>query len=102
MHCIFVILIGGNFSNLLDKYLYILINTKTQKEKQKEESLSSKIVLGVLIVINMYMLYSYIYQNNKNLEVMLNTLPGKLIININVVSYILIFYILLKINKMEE
>lgn len=93
---------GGNFEKLLDRYSQILINRNLQKEKEKQNAYTSKIVLVILILINIYILYTFIYRNNEYFYIMTKTIPGIIIININILSYLFIIYLIKKINIMEE
>lgn len=93
---------GGDFNKLLDRFSNILLKSNIQKEKEKEESFSSKLVLGLLLIINIYVLFTFILLNDEYKNIMLNTLFGKIIINTNIISYMLIFLFIRKINKLEE
>lgn len=93
---------GSNFSRLLDKYANILVKTNIQKEKEKEELLSSKIVIYVLMIINAYIIHSFVFLNEEYRNVIVNSAIGKLIININIISYFMIFLLMKKNLKMEE
>lgn len=95
-------LYGGDFEKLLDRYSKILMNKNIQKEKEKQNTYTSKLILTILVNINIYMLYSFIYKNEKYLKIMTTTIPGIIIININILSYILIIFLIFKINKMED
>ncbi len=93
---------GSNFSKLLDKYANILVKTNIQKEKEKEELLSSKIVIYVLMIINAYIIHSFVFLNEEYRNVIVNSAIGKLIININIISHFMIFLLMKKNLKMEE
>lgn len=93
---------GGKFSKILDKYSNILNKYNLQKEKEKEESLGPKVVLYVLILMNMYILFGFVLKNIEYRNIILGTLFGKIIININLFSYILIFFFTKKMNNLEE
>lgn len=93
---------GGNFTVLLDKFCKIQMKINIQKEKEKQEIFSSKLVLVILIIINIYVLFGFILQSSEYFDILTNTFIGKLILNLNVLSYILIIYIYTKLNKMEE
>lgn len=93
---------GGDFNKLLEKYSNIVTKTNIQKEKEKEESFSSKLVLYILIFINIYLLFCFGFGNIEYKELLTNTFFGKLIINVNIISYILIYIFIIKLNKMEE
>ncbi len=93
---------GGNFNQLLDKYSKILVKANIQREKEKQESFSSKFILFLLIIINIYILFIFIFSNEEYRSIMFQTNTGKFIINLNIISYIFIFYFIHKLNEMEE
>lgn len=93
---------GGDFSKLLDKYSNILTKVNLQKEKEKEESFSSKLVLYILVFVNIYLLFGFVFNDEEYKNLLLNTFFGKIIINFNILSYIFIMFFIKKINKMEE
>ncbi len=93
---------GGDFNKLLDRFSKILVKFNIQKEKENEESFSSKLVLMLLLIINIYILFTFILLNDEYKSIMLNTLFGKIIINIDIISFMLIFLFIRKINKLEE
>lgn len=92
---------GGNFTSLIDKYAGILMKINTQNEEQKEKELSTKIVLVVLIAIDVYMLFGFVYSNVLYKDIMVNTFLGNLIVNLNILSYFIMFLVFSKFKKME-
>lgn len=93
---------GGNFSKLLDRYSKIINNINTQKEKESQENFSSILVLIILIVINIFLIITFVYSNTTYKSIVINSFVGKVILNINIISYLLVFYFIKKINKLEE
>lgn len=98
----FCYIYGGNFSVLLDKFSKIQMKANIQREEEKQKIFSAKLVLIVLIALNIYILYGFILSNNQYYNIMVNTFVGNMILNINILSYIFIFYMYIKLNKMEE
>ena len=92
---------GGNFVNIIDKYLSSLVKLNMQKEKEEEKRLEIKLVILFLIAVNLYMLFGFIYANPTYKEIILNNLVGKIIVNINIISYVIIFLIFRNTNKEE-
>lgn len=93
---------GGSFSILLDKYSKILIKMNTQKEKQIQENISSIIVLVILVIINIFLIINFIYSNDEYKLIIINSFVGKTILNINILSYLVIYYFINKLKKLEE
>ena len=93
---------GGDFTALIDKYLKIIVKLGNQKEDEKEKSLGTKLVLVVLIAINVYMLFGFVFANPEYKLIITQSFIGKLIVNIDILSYIVIFIIFSKMSEMEE
>lgn len=93
---------GGDFTPLIDKYTSIIMKINIQNESDKEKSFSTKAVLIFLIIINLYMLFGFVMANPLYKDIIINSFFGKLIVNINIISYLIIFIIFQKIDEMEE
>lgn len=98
----FCYIYGGNFGELLDKFSKIQMKTNLSREKEKQKIFSSKVVLVVLIILNMYIMFGFILTNNEYYNILVKTFAGNMILNINIVSYIFIFYMYLKLNNTED
>jgi len=90
---------GGNVTNLLNKYSEQLTKINIRKEKEKQQNLTNIMILGILVIINIFLLLNFIYTNEKYKEIMTTTIIGKSIINFNVLSYLIIFLLHRNINK---
>ncbi len=93
---------GGDFTALIDKYLKIIVKLGNQREDEKEKSLGTRLVLLVLIVINVYMLFGFVFANPEYKLIITQSFIGKLIVNIDILFYIVIFIIFSKMSEMEE
>ena len=98
----FCYIYGGSFEELLDKFSKIQMKSNIQREKEKQKIFSSKLVLLLLILINIYILFGFILTNNEYYNILVNTFMGNVILNVNILSYIFIFYMYVKLNKMED
>jgi len=98
----FCYIYGGDFGNLLDKFSKIQMKTNLQREKEKQKIFSSKLVLIILILLNIYILFGFVLTNTEYYSILVKTFIGNMILNINILSYIFIFYMYIQINKMEE
>ena len=87
---------------MLSKYSKILNRINEQREKELQENLSSILVLVILIIINIFLIVTFVYSDENYRSILTNTFLGKSILNINILSYLLIFYFIKKLNKLEE
>lgn len=93
---------GGKFDVILNKYIEIISKENIHREKIKEKAHSSVIILLIIMLINIYLLYAFILSNINYADIIRNTLIGRVILNINAISYILIGYIVSKIYRTGE
>ena len=92
---------GGNFSQVIDKYSKLQTKVNIQKEKQNQELQSSKITLIVLICLSFFMVFGFVLNNEVYKDIILNTVGGKIILTVNMLTYIVMYIMYLKIVKME-
>ncbi|MDD3303343.1 MAG: hypothetical protein PHP54_00275 [Clostridia bacterium] len=90
---------GGNFSILLQRYANLLSKSNLQREKEDQENFSSILVLIVLIIINIVLLFSFVFINVEYKVIITQTFVGKMLLNINIISYLFIYFMIKKISK---
>lgn len=90
---------GGDFANILDKYSKFLLQDNIRGEKSKQELLFTKIIIFIMMFINILVLFSFVLSNVEYKNIVTGTFIGKMIININIITYILIYFIG---KKLEE
>lgn len=90
---------GGDFANILDKYSKFLLQDNIRDEKSKQELLFTKIIIFIMMFINVVVLFSFVFSNIEYKNIVTGTFIGKIIININIITYILIYFIE---RKLEE
>jgi len=91
---------GGNFVSVLEKYISIITKEQTYKEESEEKAFSSILTLIIMIVLNIAVVL-FILNNNEYSIIIRTTFMGKLILNINAISYMGIAVIMGKIYKEE-
>lgn len=77
---------GGDITTLTEKTQQILADAMKQKKKRIKETKSICMVLYILIVIDIYMYFNFICNNEYYLQIMTNSFIGKSILNINFLS----------------
>lgn len=93
---------GGDCTNILDKYINIMNKANIQKDKELQENYSSILVLITLIFINIFLFVTFIAQNKTYFMAITNTVIGKSILDVNILSYLIVYYFIVKIVEMEE
>lgn len=77
---------GGDITTLTEKTQDTLAQALKQKRKRIKETKSICIVLYILVIIDIYMYFSFIEGNTYYLNTMTNSFLGRSILNINFIS----------------
>lgn len=100
--CEYCYINGGDFNKLLAKYAKVLNKINMQREKENQENFSTKAVMLIIIVINLYMIFGFCFANAEYKTIIINSFVGKALVNMNLISYILIFVFSNKLNELED
>jgi len=92
---------GGNYTKVLNKYLYIITNETNKKEELKEKSRSVITTLIVLLFLNIYLLLFFVFTNETYKQIILKTSTGNIILNFSIIVYLIIATLIYKIYQME-
>jgi len=92
---------GGNFNEVLERYINIITKENIHKESTKEKAYADIITLIIMIALNVLVTVMFVFTNKGYASVMRETFFGKSILNFNAFSYILIAYLISKIYKEE-
>ena len=93
---------GGEYSYVLNKYIDIVSKQNMEKAKIKEDSSATIITLIIMVIINIFLLFSVVLGNGEYRQIILGTTIGHVIINFGIISYVVIMYFVYKIYKLEE
>lgn len=92
---------GGDFNNVLERYINIITKENIHKESAREKAYADILTLLIMIVLNVLVVVMFVFTNNEYASIMRETFFGKLVLNFNAISYILIAYLISKIYKEE-
>ena len=92
---------GGDFSKVLEQYLNIVTKENIHKESTKEKAYSDVLTLIAMIILNMFVIVAFVFANKEYASIIRGTVIGKVILNINALSYILIACFISRIYKEE-
>lgn len=93
---------GGNFEEVLNRFSRIITKENFERERLKENSYYSIITLLTMICINIYVMVAFIFGNKEYHNLIKNTMVGNVILNLSIITYVLIAYLIIKIYGMEE
>lgn len=91
---------GGDFTSVLEKYIAIITKETTSAEETEEKAFSSIMTLIIMCVLNVIVVI-FILNNKEYANIIKTTVMGKLILNMNAISYMVIAYLVSKIYKEE-
>ena len=92
---------GGDFSNVLEHYINMITKENVHKESTKEKAYADILTLIIMIVLNVLVIVMFVFTNHEYAQIMRETFFGKLVLNFNAFSYMLIAYLISKIYKEE-
>lgn len=92
---------GGDFNKVLERYIDMITKENVHKESAKEKAYADILTLIIMIGLNILVIVMFVFTNKEYAQIMRETFFGKMILNFNAVSYILIAYLISRIYKEE-
>lgn len=92
---------GGTFNKVLEEYINIITKENIHKESAKEKAHSDVLTLIIMAVLNAVVVIMFVFANKEYAAIMRETFFGRLILNFNACSYIVIAYLVSRIYKEE-
>lgn len=92
---------GGDFLNILEKYIHIKTKERLQKEETEEKAFSSVMTLIIMNVLNVIVIITFAFGNENYASIIRNTVVGRVILNINAITYMLTVITIAKVYKEE-
>lgn len=94
-------LYGGNFSELITKNYKMISAIQEEKNHREQETLSARIVLGVLIILDLFVYFTFIKDNYENYKIMTESFLGNMILYWNFISIWLLIFLMHKVKKLD-
>ena len=92
---------GGSFNSVLERYMRIIAKENVHKESTKEKAYADVLTLIVMAILNIIVIVMFVFTNKEYSQIIRETFLGRVILNSNAVSYIVIAYLISKIYKEE-
>lgn len=90
---------GGDFTNVLEQYLNIITKENRDKEETREKAYSDILTLLIMVLLNVFVIVFFVFGNKEYAYIIRETSLGRVILNFNALSYMLIGYLVSKIYK---
>ena len=92
---------GGDFKELLDKSYDMISKIQKEKKLRNQETKSARIILGILIVLDLFVYFNFIKDNHENYMIMTHRLLGTVILYWNFISIWILIILMHKVKKLE-
>ena len=92
---------GGNFTELMDKSYRMIANIQNEKNSREQETMGARIVLVILIILDLFVYFTFIKNNYENYLIMTKSLIGNLILYWNFISIWILFVLIYKVKKLD-
>lgn len=92
---------GGDYKELMDKSYQMISRVQKEKNSRKQETKSARLVLGILILLDLIVYFSFIKNNYENYLIMSNRFFGNIILYWNFISIWLLLVLMNKVKKLD-
>ena len=74
---------------------------RMQKEETEEKAFSSVITLIVMMLLSVFVIITFVFANDEYANIIRTTAGGKVILNINAISYMVMSWIITRVYREE-
>lgn len=92
---------GGSFSELMDKNYRAIAALQKEKQVREQETMSERLVLGILMGLNLLVYMTYIKNNPENYQIMTKSVIGMAILYWNFISIWLLVVLMHRVKKLD-
>ena len=92
---------GGSFTELIKKNYKMISNIQNEKNVREQETMGARIVLVILIILDLFVYFTFIKNNYDNYLIMTKSFVGNLILYWNFISIWLMFLLIHKVKKLD-
>lgn len=90
---------GGNFAELMTKNYKMISDIQKEKNRREQETMGARIVLMILILLDLFVYFTFIKDNYENYKIMTRSVLGNIILYWNFIS---IWFLVLIMNKVKK
>lgn len=92
---------GGSFSELINKNYKMISQIQNEKNAREQETMSARIVLIILIILDLFIYFTFIKNDYENYLIMTKSLIGNLILYWNFISIWILLALIHKVKKLD-
>ena len=93
---------GGSFAELINKSYYMISRIQKEKIARKEETKGARMVLFVLVLLDLFVYFTFVNNNKENYMIMQKSILGNLILYWNFISMWLLLCLSQKVKEVDE
>lgn len=93
---------GGNLYDLLEKTQTVFLKLQNERNKRNEETMSARVVLGILMAISIFVYFRFINFNQENFDIMINSFWGQLILVFNFFSIWGMMFLIIYVKRFDS
>lgn len=92
---------GGDFLKILEKYILMKTKERLYKQEMEEKSFASIVTLLAMNIMNIVVIITFVLANNEYASFIRGSVIGRVILNFNVITYMLSLVTIFRIYKEE-
>lgn len=92
---------GGNLTELISRNYKIIAKIQNEKNAREQETMGARIVLVILIILDLFVYFTFIKNDYDNYLIMTKSLIGNLILYWNFISIWLLVLLMNKVKKLD-
>lgn len=92
---------GGSFSELMKKSYQLISQIQKEKTHREQETMSARMVLVILIVLDLFVYFTFVKNNYENYRIMTRSLFGNVILYWNFISIWILLFLIHKVKKLD-
>ena len=92
---------GGSFSELISKNHKMISDIQNEKNAREQETMGARIVLIILIILDLFIYFTFIKSDYENYLIMTKSLIGTLILYWNFISIWILLILIRKVKKLD-
>ena len=93
---------GGCISKVINQFNKYYVQISSLRKKQKEKMNYYLFILGIIILVNIFLVFYVILKNTIYKEIIFNSILSRVLIDFNVFLYLIIILTIMKTIKREE
>lgn len=92
---------GGSFTELINRNYKMISSVQNEKNAREQETMGARIVLIILIILDLFVYFTFIKNNYENYLIMTKSFIGNIILYWNFISIWILLLLIYKVKKLD-